>query len=244
LRDNLGSRGWFPVTCCLIAVCVIHYVWLRYLHYTDDVNTLQVVERQFGLRPRDVAAVWQAFPDVGLAALWTKGLTPFVTYMFLHAGPVHLLTNMLCLLVLGSRLESRSSWLRFLLFYLLCGILAGVAQCLWPQDPRTVVVGSSGAMAGVIGAYVICACHARILILVAPLPLFVEVPFWVLGSAWLLLQLPPVREFLKMGAARPVSHVAHLAGLLAGLLLWWLLRNGKRRRRVGQKGTRSGPPQA
>lgn len=207
-------------------------MWLRYLHYTDDVYGIHMVERQFGLQAKNVVDVWRTFldgSDPDLAALWTRGLTPFVTYMFLHAGPVHLLANMLCLFVLGSRLESQSSWLRFLLFYLFCGILAGIAQCLWPIDPRAVMIGSSGAVAGVIGGYLVYAWGARVLVLLAPLPLFVEVPVWVLTIAWVLLQLRPVREFLKMGEGQPLTHTAHLGGLGAGLLFWWLLRPGKSR---------------
>jgi membrane associated rhomboid family serine protease len=211
---------------------VIPYVWLRYLYYTNDVHALAATERALGLSPRDVFQVWRAFPKVDLADLWTRGLTPFLTYMFVHAGPVHLLTNMLCLFVLGSRLERESSWLRFLLFYLGCGILAGIAQCVWPPDPRFVMIGSSGAMAGVISAYLLHAWRARVLVLLAPLPLFVDVPVVVLAIAWVLLQLRAVREFLKMGEGQPLTHMAHLAGLLAGLLLWWLLR---RRRATGSR---------
>jgi len=218
----------------LIAVCVVPYVWLRYLHYTDDDHGIQIAELQFGLCPRDVFQVWRTFWDADLVALWTRGLTPFVTYMFLHAGPVHLLTNMLCLFVLGSRLENQSTWFRFLLFYLLCGIFAGIAQCLWPQDPRAVMIGSSGAVAGVIAGYLVYAWRARILVLLAPLPLFVDVPVWVLSIAWVLLQLRPVREFLKMGEGQPLTHTAHLGGLGAGLLFWWLLRQ-KNRRRVSHR---------
>jgi membrane associated rhomboid family serine protease len=210
----------------LIAVCVIPYVWLRYLYYTDDVHALLATE--LGLRPRDVLRAWDAFPDVPLVDLWTKGLTPFLTYMFVHAGPVHLLANMLCLFVLGSRLEKDSSWFRFLLFFLGCGILAGVAQCLWPSNPRFVMIGSSGAVAGVIAAYLLHAWRARILVLLFPLPLFVDVPVIVLAVAWVLLQMRAVREFLKMGEGQPLTHMAHLAGVLAGLLLWWLLRRARK----------------
>ncbi|MEE9128356.1 MAG: rhomboid family intramembrane serine protease [Planctomycetota bacterium] len=214
----------------MIAVCTVHYAWLRYLHYTDQVLSIITVQQDYGLRARDVGQAWHAlFVDGSAHNLWGEGVVPFLTYMFLHGGPVHLLTNMLCLMVLGSRLESRSSPLRFLLFYMLCGILAGLTQCLWTSDPRDFVIGSSGAIAGVIGAYLLYARRARIVVLVAPLPLFVEIPFWVLAAAWVLLQLRPVREFLMMGQGRPVSHMAHLGGFLAGLALAWLLWKGKRR---------------
>lgn len=212
----------------MIAVSVVPYVWLRYLYYTEDVHALSHFESQFGLCPRNAAKVWQAFPEVDFLVLWTEGLTPFATYMFLHAGPVHLLANMSCLFVLGSRLETWSSGFRFLLVYLSCGIVAGIAQYLWPQDSGAVMLGSSGAVVGVIAIYLVCAWRARILLLLAPLPLFVEVPVWVLVLAWVLLQLPPVQEFLKMGGGQPVDPVAYLGGLAAGLLLGWpLCRRGK-----------------
>ncbi len=92
------------------------------------------------------------------------------------------------------------------------------------------MIGSSGAVAGVIGGYLVYAWRARILVLLPPLPLFVEVPVWVLTFAWALLQVRPVREFLKMGDGQPLTHTAHLGGLGAGLLFWWLLRQRKRRR--------------
>ena len=98
-----------------------------------------------------------------------------------------------------------------------------MAQCLWPGTPFATVIGSSGAIAGVIAGYLIYAFRARILVLVAPLPLFVEVPFWALVLAWALLQLRPVQEFLMFGDGHPVSHSAHLGGLVAGLLLAVLL---------------------
>ena len=219
------------MTCLLILGCAVLHVW----EWTTAVDALRQMQQGFGVIPADVHRAWAVFQTTdgrwasghALADLWLRGLQPFLTYTFLHAGPVHLLGNLFCLFVLGSRLEGRSSWWRFLLFFLLCGALAGVAQCLWYPSSTAATIGASGAIFGVVGGYAVYGLRARILVLVAPLPLFVEVPFLVLAAAWALLQLRPIQEFLMVGGSHPVAQAAHLGGLGAGVLLSWMLWTGK-----------------
>lgn len=144
-------------------------------------------------------------------------LLGLVTYQFLHADWLHLIGNMLFLWVFGNNIEDRLGRVRFLPFYLLCGALAGLAQALTDPGSDIPLIGASGAVAGMLGAYVVLFPRAGIWTLVAfVLPL--KLP------AWLWIGIYFVLQFLYLGDSMTsrgggVAYMAHLAGFLAGVLL-------------------------
>ena len=149
------------------------------------------------------------------------------TAMFLHGGWLHLLGNMLFLFVFGNNVEDRLGRVKYLLSYLGWGLLATYGFALTSAGSESVLIGASGAVAGVLGAYLVMFPRARVLSLV-PLFFFIPLPLpaWLVLGSWFLLQ-----AFYSAGAGltegSDVAYVAHVAGFVAGFLAARLY--GKRR---------------
>ncbi len=150
-------------------------------------------------------------------------LTP-LSAMFLHGGWGHLLGNMLYLYIFGNNVEDMLGRGRYLLFYLVCGVLSFVVQIVF--QPHTMVpnVGASGAIAGVLGAYFLLFPRARVLTLL-PLFLFVEIPAFFFLGIWFLMQFLSGAATIGRTSAMMggVAWWAHIGGFLAGMLLLKLL---------------------
>jgi membrane associated rhomboid family serine protease len=143
-----------------------------------------------------------------------------VTSMFMHGGWMHLLGNMLYLWIFGDNVEDSMGHGRFIVFYLLCGVTAALAQAL-PQPGSSVpMVGASGAISGVLGAYLLLYPHARVLVLI-PLPFWLHVvrlPAGIVLAVWFGLQL--LSNLLAQTSPEGgVAFRAHIGGFLAGMLL-------------------------
>jgi membrane associated rhomboid family serine protease len=147
---------------------------------------------------------------------------PFLTSMFLHGGWAHIIGNMWTLWIFGDNIEDRMGPLRFTLFYLICGLIAAVVH--WFTNPHSTIptVGASGAIAGVLGAYLVLYPRARIVVLIPIFfyPLFFEVPAVTYLLFWALSQL--YSGALALAGPAEVGGVAwwaHVGGFTAGLLL-------------------------
>jgi membrane associated rhomboid family serine protease len=137
-----------------------------------------------------------------------------VTYMFMHGGWLHLLANMLFLWVLGDNIEDDMGHLTYLAFFILCGIAAGLAHTLAHPESSIPLVGASGAIAGVVGAYLILHPRVRIWVLVLwrlPIP----IPAYLALGTWVALQVISI----ALSPDDEVAWFAHLGGLAAGLVL-------------------------
>ncbi|GGS44949.1 rhomboid family intramembrane serine protease [Streptomyces griseoviridis] len=149
-----------------------------------------------------------------------------LTAMFLHGGWLHLLGNMLFLWIFGNNVEDRMGRLRFLLFYLVCGYASAYGFALTNADSAAPLIGASGAIAGVLGAYLVLYPRARVWVLV-PFLIFLplRLPAWIVLGLWFVLQ-----AFYSAGQGvtdtGTVAYVAHVAGFVAGMLLAWPLRRG------------------
>jgi membrane associated rhomboid family serine protease len=193
------------VTMMLIAVNVAVFLF----QVTLDSYSLDHFIRTYGLIPARASA------------------STFFTSMFLHGGWLHLIGNMWFLWIYGDNVEDTLGRWKYLLFYLGCGLAAGAAQFVMNPGSSVPMVGASGAIAGVMGAYVIKFPHARIVMLVFLLVFVttIEVPaIFVLGY-WLLIQL--VSGFGSIAdmqlAKGGVAFFAHIGGFLAGAILIKLL---------------------
>lgn len=152
--------------------------------------------------------------------------------MFLHGGWLHLLGNMLFLWVFGNNVEDRLGRIRYLLFYLVCGYAAAYAFALVNPDSSEPLIGASGAIAGVLGAYLVLYPRARVWSLV-PFLLFIplRLPAWLVLGLWFLLQWAYSAGF-AVSQAGDVAYLAHVAGFVLGALLALPLRARSGRRRV------------
>ena len=169
--------------------------------------------------------------------LFTYGLVPrsfsfttLVTSMFLHGGLMHLLGNMLFLHIFGDNVEDRLGHVRYLFLYLLSGVAAGAAQTVTNPGSAVPMVGASGAIAGVSGAYLLFFPTARVVTLV---PVFfflqlVEVPALVFLLVWFLWQIFSGVAALGGAGDGGVAFWAHVGGFVAGMILGPALRERRR----------------
>ena len=212
LRDVIPSRTTPFVTVALIALNTI--VFLYQFSLGPDVETFVL---SFGLVP--AAFSWAAV----------------VTSMFLHGSVLHFAGNMLYLWIFGDNVEDRMGHGRFVAFYLLCGAAAALAQTF--TDPSSIVpmIGASGAIAGVMGAYFVLYPRSRIVTLV-PIFLFIqilEVPAIFFLGIWFVLQFASGLGSLARVAGEPAGGIAfwaHVAGFAAGLLTVTVFRRRERTR--------------
>ncbi len=186
--------------------------------FQSDVN-LANVATSFGVVPADlIQAASQNIPYSPIPEPLT-----FITYMFLHAGWMHLISNMLFLWVFADNVEDAFGYFGFTLFYLLCGIAGALTHVMMTPNSLAPLIGASGAVSGVIGAYVLLYPKARIWIL-----LFYRIPLrisaiWVLGG-WFLLQVFSVLTAEKNSDIE-VAWWAHIGGFIAGLAITLVLRS-------------------
>jgi membrane associated rhomboid family serine protease len=180
------------------------------------------------LSPEEVAAV--SDPACALSA--TPGKPVYLTVltsMFLHAGWLHLLGNMLYLWIFGNNIEDRLGHVRYLLFYLAAGLVATVAFVLPNAGNISTLVGASGAIAGVLGAYLVMFPRAHVTVAVPFLLFFItRMPAFLVLGLWFLLQVQGLREPLLEGGG--VAYLAHAAGFVFGILGALLVRGHPRAR--------------
>ncbi|HZD74872.1 MAG TPA: rhomboid family intramembrane serine protease, partial [Actinomycetota bacterium] len=151
--------------------------------------------------------------------------------MFLHGSWLHILGNMLFLWVFGNNVEDRLGRLRYLFFYLLCGYVATYGFAFSDPNSSTTLVGASGAIAGVLGAYLVLFPRTRVTSLV-PFLLFLpaRLPAWVVLGSWFVLQYFYAAG-ASVGTGASVAYLAHVVGFIAGIVLIILLGGMSPRRR-------------
>ncbi len=160
------------------------------------------------------AAILGKAPNASPIPAWAT----LVTSMFLHSGVLHVAGNMLYLFVFGDDIEEAMGWWRFLLFYLASGILAGLAYVYSNADNVGPMVGASGAIAGVLAAYLMLRPCAKLWVLVFFRPVKIAA-MWAIGL-WVAFQFYDIAQ----GEDDGVAYAAHLGGLAAGALLFVALR--------------------
>lgn len=147
---------------------------------------------------------------------------PFLTSLFLHGGWFHIIVNMWSLWIFGDNIEDRMGPLRFLVFYLLCGLAAGFLHLVTNPNSAIPSLGASGAIAGVMGAYLVLYPFARIVTLIPILifPLFVEIPAFFFLIFWFVMQfLSGAATFVNPQAGGGIAFWAHVGGFVAGIVL-------------------------
>ena len=213
IRDTIPSRGVPVVTWCLIAINALVFLFELSLPARD----LERFFYTFGMVPARYNGVGWTNPADLLDADWW----PFLTMMFVHGGWIHILGNMWTLYLFGDNVEDRMGPVRFLAFYLLCGLVAGITQFVSAPHSQVPSIGASGAIAGVMGAYLVLFPHARIitLILVVFWPLLVEIPAVFYLGFWYLTQLISgfaVHPDVDYGG---IAFWAHVGGFTVGIAL-------------------------
>ncbi|WP_348673546.1 rhomboid family intramembrane serine protease [uncultured Abyssibacter sp.] len=209
IRDDNPTRTPPILTWLVIGLCVLVFLW----EWSLGAAAQQAIFG-YGLIPARLLQGAMLPPEIGTVP---AVLTVF-TSMFLHGGWMHLIGNMLYLWIFSDNVEDAMGHGRFLVFYLLCGIGAALAQAL-PAPASTVpMVGASGAISGVLGAYLVLYPNARVTVVI-PLGFYLHVtrlPAVAVLGLWFLMQL--LSELLS-GAGSGVAFRAHIGGFVAGLVL-------------------------
>jgi hypothetical protein len=145
------------------------------------------------------------------------------SFMFIHGGFWHLLGNMWSLYIFGDNVEDRLGHVKYLVFYILCGLLSGLFHLAINWTSQIPTIGASGAIAGVMGAYLILYPGSKILTLIPIIiiPYFIEIPALIFLGIWFLLQF--LSAAMSSSEAGGIAWWAHVAGFLAGILLLKLL---------------------
>jgi membrane associated rhomboid family serine protease len=204
-ENPLKTVAFQMVTIVLIILCVGVYYW----QFTLSQPLQQQASLAYGMIPSVLLNMKTVSADIH--ALPSK-LT-LISYMFLHGSWLHLLGNMLFLWVFGDNIEDSMGHLRFILFYLLCGIAAGVTHGVMEPASDLPLVGASGSIAGLLGAYLMLHPRVKILVLLfSRIPL--RLPAYVLILSWILFQIFSVKL-----ADSSVAWWAHIGGFIAGVIL-------------------------
>jgi membrane associated rhomboid family serine protease len=199
LRDH-NPRVRFPLmTLVLVLTNILVYLWQATLPRQIGDRLILVA----GAVPREIMSLQDFAPRALVPVPFT-----ILTSMFLHGGLLHVLGNMWFLWVFGDNVEDNLGRWRFLAFYLVTGVVGAVSQCLMMPGSPVPMIGASGAVAGILGGYILNFPHARVVTLV--LLWFVDVPAWVFLGLWFLGQ------FL-IGSSSGIAWMAHVGGFLAGL---------------------------
>jgi membrane associated rhomboid family serine protease len=251
LRDNIGTRRFPIVTLALIIACTVVFLFEISRPTTHlpgystgiprEVSGFDRVTAEWGFVPCELVdrcahpgRADLSQPDGGVAEVRVAQHPAWLTLLasiFMHGGWVHIVGNMLFLWIFGNNVEDRMGRWRYALFYLVCGVLAALTQLATDPSSGVPNIGASGAIAGVLGAYLVLYPRARVLTAITLLVFFaiVEVPAVLLLGAWFLLQVLDGSAGLVSANGGGVAYFAHVGGFAAGLLLVWPLVRGRPR---------------
>jgi membrane associated rhomboid family serine protease len=210
IKDENPTKGKPILTIILIVVNIAVFI-ATYLSGQFD----QVVD-SYGLKPAEM------FAGQRLHTLFTS--------MFLHGGFLHIFGNMLYLWIFGDNIEDVLGRGKFILFYLGCGIIASLAQGLWEPSSTIPMIGASGAISGILGAYIVLYPRTRVYTLVWYY--VVKIPAVAFLGFWFVLQVLNVSILTVAGAPSGVAYLAHIGGFVAGAMMILPVRRAVKKRRA------------
>lgn len=228
--DNRDRRITPVVTLTLIGLNLLVFVLFQGLGANDDFTyAFSTVPREI-VTGRDLVTQDYTVQDPLTGQVFrVPGLrpTPFSVYvtllvsMFMHGNLAHIFGNMVFLYIFGDNVEDRLGHIRYLLFYLVCGVLAALAHVastyLFGGDPNIPSLGASGAISGVLGGYLLLFPQRRVRVIMGRMP--TEVPALVAVGLWFVFQLIAGLGLLGGGESDGAAYAAHIGGFVAGFLL-------------------------
>jgi membrane associated rhomboid family serine protease len=227
LHDLNPTRRTAVVTYGLIAACFVVFLYELSLQVGGSDASLNAFLTRWGAVPARVSSA------IGHGDFLSQATFGLISSQFLHGGWLHILGNMLYLWIFGNNIEDRLGPVLYLLFYLSAGVVAGLTQVYIDPQSTVPLVGASGAIAGVLGAYLILYPGARVVSLVF-LGYFittVNVPAVIVLGLWFVLQL--ITGVASLGAPNAadggVATFAHVGGFVMGMAVGLLLRAGSAR---------------
>jgi membrane associated rhomboid family serine protease len=219
LRDN-APKGAFPIVTVLL---ILVNVWVFYLQLTFP-GGFEASLFTWGMRPKLILAGGN-IPGTDISAWWT-----ILTSMFMHGGLMHIIGNMMGLWLFGDNVEWLLGRVRFILFYLASGLIAGTVTMYLGSSSDLPGIGASGALAGVMAAYLIFYPTAKVttLLFFGIITIIDISALWYIGG-WIAMQLFQAGALLANGVNINAGIYAHAAGAIAGAILVWPLLLRSRR---------------
>jgi len=231
IKDTIHSRSFPLVNWLLIITNALVFLLIELPLSNTQLEQLIVT---YGVTPSQCAAPilrgLSAASIPGLGVLFNGCAIPLVTSMFLHGGWLHIIGNMWVLFIFGDNVEDRLGSFRYLIFYLVCGVVSGLTQAFIAPASQVPAIGASGAIAGVLAAYMIFYPRARVVTFVPLIiiPWFINIPSLVFIAIWFLLQFFSGVAALGVATSGGVAYWAHVGGFICGLLLVLLFFNRSR----------------
>jgi membrane associated rhomboid family serine protease len=226
IKDDQPRYSTPYVNSFLIVLNILIFLF-QWLQGASDPHAAELFAKQYGEVPAHLAAFLAGSHRYTLEQV----VLPFFTSMFLHAGWLHVLGNMWFLYIFGDNIEDYLGHFTYLVFYLLCGLLAMSTQVAVYPHSNVPTVGASGAIAGVLGAYFILYPRARVLTWFFVFVFYI--PAWVMLGYWFVLQFLSGAQSLSMAErGRDVGGVAfwaHVGGFVAGMVMIKLFPERRRR---------------
>jgi membrane associated rhomboid family serine protease len=229
LRDANPTRRLPVVTIGLIVACFIVFAYELGTLATGE-DALDALVTMWGVVPANITA------DVASGELFNATTLTLITSQFLHGGWLHLLGNMLFLWIFGNNVEDRLGRVGFLLFYLAGGVVAALTQVAIRPESDVPMIGASGAIAAVLGAYLVLFPRARItsLVFLGFFYQLIDVPAVIVLAFWFVLQLIDGLASLGIGGVGAgVAFFAHIGGFVFGVVVASLIAAIGRRRAPG-----------
>lgn len=211
LYDDNPTQRAAVVTWMIIALCSLIFLWQISL----PPHLQSTLALTFGMVPAVVLGKADLDPALAVVPPWASVLTS----MFLHGGWLHVIGNMLFLWIFGDNVEDAMGRTRFIVFYLLCGTAAALTQALVSPDSEMPMIGASGAIAGVLGAYLLLhpRANVRMLVVILLFVRLINVPAVLVLGIWFGAQL--LSAATSPAASGGVAFWAHVGGFVCGLLL-------------------------
>jgi membrane associated rhomboid family serine protease len=208
--ENRGIRSRPYVTYGILALNIVVFLYQLTLTQPD----LELFFTDWGAVPAEISH--------------GDNLITLITSMFMHGGWLHIAGNMLFLWVFGDNVEDTMGHVKFLIFYVICGLAAGGLQVMVNPDSRSPLIGASGAISGVLAAYLVLFPRGKIrTILLLGIPIMVLVPAWGMIGYWIVIQF--INGILSLGVqtrdTSGVAYFAHIGGFIAGAALVFLFRD-------------------
>src|SRR5512133_2287588 len=212
IGDDDSNRRSFPLVTVALIVLNVLFFFVEMNGGDPFITRWSFVPRRF-----------LANPSGDFATLFTS--------MFMHAGWLHLGGNMLYLWIFGDNVEDRFGHAKFIIFYLLCGLAATFAQLMFSQGSNVPNLGASGAIAGVLGAYILMFPQGSVRVLQGQR--VIQVPALIVIGLWIVLQLfSGIGSIASTADTGGVAYMAHIGGFVAGFVLTYLLGGNNASRRL------------
>ena len=216
LFDNNPTKDRPIISWIIIFLCIIVYMWQITLSDFEQ----KLIFLKFGIIPSTLFGISSLPSDI-------YSISPILTIftsMFLHGSIMHLLSNMLYMWIFSDNIEDQIGKVKFIIFYFLCGFFAALTQSLIDPESNIPMIGASGGIAGILGAYIILfpKAYVRVFLLILIFIRIVSFPAWLVLGFWILGEF--ISAPINLSSDGGVAYFAHIGGFISGVILIYFFK--------------------